>query len=272
MSALEGRDGVLSVSLGHGFAWGDVADVGTRILVVTDDDPHGAAGLARRLGEEFFALREAARPSYMGIDEALDQALAIDGGPVVLADVADNPGGGAPGDSTFIVRRILERGITNAACAMYWDPLAVRFCKEAGLGATLDLRIGGKCGVSSGDPLDVRVTVKGLGDNLTQRFGDAPDKMGSAAWVHADGVDLVLNTFRTQTFHPEAMTRLGLDPAQRKIVVVKSRQHFHAGFAPIAKAIYYVSAPGTLSPEVERIPYTKLAHPYWPKVEDPFAA
>lgn len=271
MGALEGHDGVLSVSLGHGFPWADVADVGTRTLVITDGDAPRATRLARRLGEEFFALRQASRPRYLGIDEALDRALASDAGPVVLADVADNAGGGAPGDSTFIVRRILERGITDVASAIYWDPLAVRFCREAGLGATLDLRLGGKCGIASGVPLDLRVTVKGLGDDLTQRFGTMPDKMGSAAWVQANGVDLVLNTFRTQTFHPEAMTRLGLDPARRKIVVVKSSQHFHAGFAPIAKAIYYVNAPGTLSPEIERIPYTKIARPYWPRVEDPFA-
>lgn len=271
MRALEGRDGVLSVSLGHGFPWGDVADVGTKTLVVTDGDPAGAAALAETLGRELFALRGRTLPQYLGIDAALDRALAVDGGPVVLADVSDNSGGGAPGDSTFILRRILERGIGGVASACYWDPIAVRFCMEAGEGATFDLRIGGKCGAASGDPVDLRVTVRGVTENLTQHFGPAVESLGAAAWVGADGVDLVLNALRGQTFHPEAMTNLGLDPATRKIVVVKSTQHFYAGFAPIAKAILYVAAPGALTPNFDRIPYRKLTRPYWPKVEDPFA-
>ena len=76
-----------------------------------------------------------------GIDEALDQALAFDGGPVVLADGADNPGGGAPGDSTFILQRLIERGIGNAIIGPLWDPVAARIAFEAGVGATLGLRM-----------------------------------------------------------------------------------------------------------------------------------
>ena len=185
--ALEGKDGVLSVSLSHSFPWGDVADVGVKTLVVADGDRAKAESLARRLGEEFFALREATRPSFLAMDEALDQALAIAGGPVVIADVSDNSGGGAPGDATFFIRRVLERGIPNVASCYHWDPMAVRFCQEAGVGASFDLRIGGKCGVTSGDPLDMHVTVKGLADNVTQRFGQSPVNLGSLAWVSGEG-------------------------------------------------------------------------------------
>jgi microcystin degradation protein MlrC len=270
MGALEGRERVLSVSLGHGFPWGDVADVGMKTLVVTDNDPAKAKDLARRLGEEIFAMREQIRPSFLGMDEALDRALAIEGGPVVIADTSDNSGGGAPGDATFFIRCVRERGITGVASGYYWDPMAVRFCQEAGLGASFELRIGGKCGRSSGDPLDLFVTVRGLAENVTQRFGQAPVNLGSLAWVSAEGLDLVLATQRCQALHPEGMTKLGLDPMRRKIVLVKSTQHFHAGFAPIAKAVLYAAPPGTLQPNYAEIPYTKLTRPYWPKVPDPF--
>ena len=81
----------------------------------------------------------------------------------------------------------------------------------------------------------------------------------------------MLNTVRTQVFHPDAFAAVGLDPAGKKIVVVKSTQHFHAGFAPIAKEILYVAAPGAIAPDFAAIPYTKLAKPYWPRVEDPWA-
>jgi microcystin degradation protein MlrC len=271
MLALEGRDGIISVSLGHGFPWGDVAEIGAKMLVVADGDRATAARLARSLGEEFFAMREEIAPRFLTMDEAIDRALAIEGGPVVIADVADNAGGGAPGDATFFLRRLLERGIRNAASGFYWDPMAVRAAMEAGLGARFALRIGGKSGRASGDPVDLEVTVKGLADAVTQRFGAAPVNMGESAWVEGEGIDLVLTSLRTQVFHPEGMTKLGLDVASRKLVIVKSTQHFHAGFAPIARHILYAAPPGALSPDFAAIPYSKLKAPYWPRVANPFS-
>jgi microcystin degradation protein MlrC len=270
MLEFEGRDGIISVSLGHGFPWGDVADVGAKIVVVADGDRTRAERLSRRLGQEFFAMRDAIAPRFLTIDEAIDRALAMDGGPVVIADVSDNAGGGAPGDATFFLRRLLDRGIRNAASGYYWDPMAVRACMEAGRGARLDLRMGGKSGVASGDPIDLTVTVMGLADSVTQRFGEAPVNMGSTAWVAAEGVDLVITSLRTQVFHPEGMTKICLDLTSRKLVIVKSTQHFHAGFAPIAKSILYAAPPGALRPDFGAIPYTKLMQPYWPKTANPF--
>lgn len=270
MYALEGHDGVLSVSLGHGFPWGDVADVGAKIMVVADGDTALAERLARTLGEEFFAMREAVTPRFLTMDEAIDKALALDGRPVVIADVSDNPGGGAPSDATFFLRRLLDRRIASAALGYFHDPMAVHACMEAGIGARFPLRIGGKCGPASGDPVDLLVTVRGVADNVTQRFGHAPVNMGEAVWVESEGIDLLLNTVRTQVFHPEGFTKLGLDLGSRKLVIVKSTQHFHAGFAPIAKAVLYAATPSALRSDFAAIPYTKLKRPYWPRVADPF--
>jgi len=274
MIAQEGRDGILSVSLAHGFPWGDVADVGVKTWAVADGDPDRAAAVARHFGETLFALRKEVAPVFLSIDAALEVALDLSadaaGGPVVIADVADNPGGGAPGDSTFFLARVRERGISGIMLGYFWDPIAVRFCFEAGLGAALDLRIGGKCGVASGAPVDLRVTVMGLAEQVTQRFGAAPVAMGPSAWVRAEGIDLVLCSLRTQTFHPEGMAALGLDPTTPRIMVVKSIQHFHAGFAPIASEILYASSPGALSQDFARFAYTKRSGRYWPRDEDPF--
>ncbi|MDE0049733.1 MAG: M81 family metallopeptidase [Rhodospirillales bacterium] len=273
MKAQEGRDGILAVSFGHGFPWGDVAEVGAKTLVVADGDKGKAAALAADLGARLWAMREKTRPTAVAIDEALDRALAAGAGPVVLADVSDNAGGGAPSDSTFILERLITRGIGDVASGLYWDPVAVRFCMEAGEGASLNLRIGGKCGPDSGDPVDLAVTVRRIVTGAAQTFGAARNRMGDAAWVRAEGgLDLVLNTVRTQVFHPDAFTAVGLDPAAKKIVVVKSTQHFHAGFAPIAAEILYVAAPGAIAPDFAAIPYTKLTKPYWPRVEDPWAS
>lgn len=272
MKSLEGRDGIISVSFGHGFPWADVADVGAKVLVIADENESRASHLAEMLGREVYGMREALTPRFVTIDEALDRAIASSVGPVVLADSSDNPGGGAAGDSTFILRRILERGIGGVASALHWDPMAVRFCREAGEGATLDLRIGGKSGPRSGAPVDLRVTVRRIASAVEQRFGRGSLPLGDAVWVHAQGVDLFLNTQRTQVFHPECMTALGIDLARCPVVVVKSTNHFYAGFAPIASEILFVDAPGTLQRRFEGIAYTKLTRPWWPKVDEPFAA
>ena len=272
MKAREGSDGILAVSFGHGFPWGDVAEVGARTLVVADGDEGKAAALAADLAGRLWAMREETRPTAIGIDEAIDQALASDGGPVVLADVSDNAGGGAPSDSTFILERLIARGVGDVVSGLYWDPVAVRFCMEAGEGAALRLRIGGKCGPDSGNPVDLAVSVERIVASADQTFGSSRNRIGDAVWVRAEGgLDLVLNTLRTQVFHPDAFTAVGLDPAARRMVVVKSTQHFHAGFAPIAREILYVAAPGAIAPDFAAIPYTKLTKPYWPRVEDPWA-
>lgn len=272
MYAMEGKNGVLSVSLGHCFPWADVADIGVKTLAVVDGDVAQAQRVATALGQEVFAMREAISPSFMTIDEAIDAALAQPDGPVVIADTADNPGGGAPGDSTFILRRLLERGVVNAASGYYWDPVAVRFCQDAGVGATFALRVGGKTGIASGDPVDLMVTVRGISDNTIQHFGPSPQNIGTAVWVSAAGIDLILTTVRTQVFHPEGFSATGLDVASRHIIVVKSTQHFHAGFAPMAKTILYVSGQGAMGRDFATMPYSKITRPWWPKVSDPFPA
>ena len=273
MQALEGRDGILSVSFGHGFPWGDVPDVGAKIVVVADGDMQKARALARTLALEVWDMRREAETVHESIDGGIDAALGAEGGgPVVLADVADNAGGGAPSDSTAILRRLVDRKVRDVATGCYWDPVAVEICREAGVGATFDLRVGGKCGVASGDPVDLRITVRGVAENHTQGgLSGGRAVMGPSVWVEADGIHLILVSIRQQTFSPDAFTGLGCTLDDKKLVVVKSTQHFHAAFEPVAKAIRYVAAPGAIAPEYDKIAYTKRVTPYWPKVEDPFA-
>ncbi|MEP7293963.1 MAG: M81 family metallopeptidase, partial [Chloroflexota bacterium] len=273
LRALEGSDGVLSVSLGHGFPWGDVPDLGTKTLVVTNDDSAGAQELAESLGRELYAMRAQALPYYYDIDGALDYALGARRKPIVIADVSDNAGGGAPSDSTFMLKRILERGITNVAIGCIWDPIAAGVAIEAGEGAQLDLRIGGKMGVMSGDPVDLHVTVGKIALNALQYFGpdDAIQEVpiGDSVAVSANGIDIVLISTRTQTFSPHVFTNVGIDPATKKILIVKSTQHFHARFAPIAAEIIYCSAPGAVAPTFKSIPYQIASRHRFPMVDDP---
>lgn len=265
IQALEGQDGILSISVTHGFGWGDVPDMGTKLLVYADGDAAKAQALARQLADELIAMREALNPPYPGIDEALDQALAFEGGPVVISDGSDNPGGGAAGDSTFILQRLRERGITNVALGPLWDPVAVRIAFDAGLGATLALRVGGKVSPMSGDPLDLVCTVKALQRDLIMTgLSGAPTPMGDCALIEADGIEILLITLRGQAIGTDMFTQLGCDLAARKIIVVKSSQHFYASYSKLAKQVIYAGAPGSVTHDLTTLPYRHIRRPKWP--------
>lgn len=275
MSELEGQDGVLSISLGHGFPMGDVPESGARLWVIADGDAGKAEALARQLGQEFWNLRHACLDEQISVEDALHRASRSERRPVVLADTGDNAGGGAMSDSTFVLRTLLQAGIGNTAVGLYWDLGAVSLCKSAGVGATLDLRIGGKCGPLSGEPVDLRVTVRAIREGYTQSTlgggqGGGVTPMGTAVWVRADhGLDLLLNTHRTQIFSPTAFTGLGVELEQKKLVVVKSANHFLACFQPIAREILFIDTPGALTQDFAAIPYTRRDGNYWPRVVAP---
>jgi microcystin degradation protein MlrC len=265
IQALEGTGGILSVSVTHGFAWGDVEHMGTRVLVYADGDRAKAEALARKLADELIGLRDQLVMRFPSIDESIDQALAFDGGPVVLADGADNPGGGASGDSTFILRRLLERGVRNAALGPMWDPVAARIAFEAGEGARLALRIGGKIGPLSGDPMDAACTVHRLvPDMMMTGLAGTPLAMGDCALVETAGIEIVLTSLRNQAMGTDLFTQLGCDLASKKIVVVKSSQHFYASYSKIAKHVIYVGAPGAVALDLNTLPYRKIKRPKWP--------
>jgi len=272
MQASEGKDGVLSVSLGHGFPWADVKELGSRVVVITDDRRGYGDRLAKELGGALWALRDQITPHYLDMEAAIDRALAVNGGPVVLADMSDNPGGGGAGDSTFIARRLIERGVDNAAVGSIWDPVATAVCIGAGEGATLNLRLGGKAGPESGTPLDIKATVtKVVRDCLMDALGGSKRRMGDAVAVRTNGLDIIVHSLRCQNMNPSIFHKLGVDALRRKILVVKSMQHFYAAYAPIAAEVVYVAAPGTLSFDLASLPYRKVARPLWPLDEDPWA-
>jgi microcystin degradation protein MlrC len=214
---------------------------------------------------ELWSMRGRTTPEFLTSDEALDRALAMPGeGPVVIADPSDNAGGGAPSDSTVILRRLIERRVEGAALAPLWDPVAVRFCFDAGEGGRFKLRFGGKTAPSSGLPIDAEVTVTRLVRDATQNFGAATVPLGDAAAIRLGGIEVVLISKRTQALGRDLFSNLGIDPAQRRIIVVKSTNHFHAAFGPIARRVLYVDSGGSIPRDHRQVPYTRLERPIWP--------
>jgi len=260
--AMEGRDGILSISPIHGFPWGDSPDMGTKILVYADGDAPLAVRTAERLGRELIEMRERLAPPSVGIDEALDRAAGI-AGTVVLADGADNSGGGAPNDSTFLLRRMIERGVRDAALGPLWDPVAVSIAFNAGEGARLPMRIGGKIGPMSGDPLDLDVTVKALRRAHTMSGLQGPTALGDCALLEANGISILLSALRMQAMGTDMFTGMGCELTDKRVVVVKSSQHFYASYSKIAAEVIYVRSPGALTDDFSSLPYRKVRRPKW---------
>ena len=275
LKAMQGRDGVLSASLIHGFMAGDVPEMGTQILLVTDDDAAKGAALAETLGREVFAMRGRTAMPMSSIAAGLDRATALvaqrPGRPVVIADVWDNPGGGVAGDGTLILREVLARRLGHVAVATIWDPIAVSFCRAAGSGARIGLRFGGKAGPDGGAPIDAAVEVVRAVDEGWQSFGASRVTLGPAALVRIEGTDVhvILNTNRAQTFEPDIFSNLGLDPLAQEILLIKSTNHFYAGFVPIAAEIIYIDAGAPYPSNPEVTDYRKMTRPIWPRVSDP---
>lgn len=267
--ALEGRGRILSVSVIHGFMAGDVPDLGTRVIVITDDAPDEGAALARDLGLELFSMRGKTRPEFLSMGAALARCAAAPRGPVVIADVWDNPGGGVPGDSTTLLKAMIARGVKNAALASIWDPIAVRTCFSAGEGARLRLRFGAKMAAGCGEPLDADVTVRRCQRAAVQSFGASVVPLGDAVWIEVEGIDVILNSVRAQVFNPDIFANMGIDPLGKSVLAVKSTNHFHDAFSRIAAEILYVSIEGPYPSDPATNPYRRLSRAIWPRVENP---
>lgn len=255
-----------AVSLMHGFPWADCPDAGASV-VVTGDDERCAKDLMANFSRAFFEARGEVRSRQLGFDASVGLAAAASrtGGPLVIADMADNPGGGAASDSTYFLHALIERQIENAAVAIIWDEEAALAAMQAGVGARAMLTIGGKAGPFSGPPVAGEADVLAVKDDIEQ--GGPFERAGrpaGAALVRIGGVLAAISGRRQQCVDPQTFSQFGVDPAALRVIVVKSMQHFHAGFAPIAQRIIYAAGPGSLSFEFDSLPFKHLSRPLWP--------
>ena len=272
IKAMEGRNGILSISIAHGFQAADVADVGSKVLVIADGDEANAATLAKQLGLEILGWGQGASPRRYKPEEGIAAAieLAEPGKPVVLADRWDNPGGGVAGDSSVMIEALLRHPDIPAAIGALWDPIAVSLCRAAGIGAEIPLRFAGKAAPTSGRPIDAIVQVIGAMADLLIPFEQSWVSLGPSAAIRIGQLDIVLASTRAQTFSPPVFTDLGIDLSAKTLVVVKSSNHFHAAFAPIAASVLYLDSGGPYPPDASKIPYTKVKRPFSPLDPNPW--
>ncbi|MBB3385048.1 MULTISPECIES: M81 family metallopeptidase [unclassified Rhizobium] len=262
---------ILSISVIHGFMAGDVPEMGTKLLVVTDNKPDKGSAIARDLGLELFSKRGTFIMPQIDEKQAVSEAMAAASGPVVIADLWDNPGGGTAGDATVILQELLDCGATDTAIGTIWDPMAVQICMAAGEGAEIPLRFGAKSAPGTGNPIDGLVKIVRIVPNAEMRFGESFAPFGDAAHIQLDGIDIILNSTRAQSFDPSLFSVMGIDPGTKKILVIKSTNHFYASFSKIASQILYCSAGTPYPNNPARTPYRRARKDIWPMVADPFA-
>jgi microcystin degradation protein MlrC len=260
---------VLSLSAVHGFMAGDVPEMGTKMIAVTNAQPEKGLRLATELGMELYANRGRHLMPQLSVDQAVTKAMTAAEGPVVIADMWDNPGGGTAGDATIILEELLRRGAEGVAVGTIWDPIAVQICMAAGEGATIPLRFGAKSAPGTGSPVDGQIEIIRLVKNAEMKFGESLAPFGDAAHIRLNGTDIILNSVRAQSFDPSLFSAMGIDPAGKRILVIKSTNHFHASFSKIASDILYCSAGTPYPNSPATTAYRNVRTDIWPMMENP---
>lgn len=268
LRALEQRPDVLSAGVLMTQGWLDVPDLGWSTLAVTDAKPDLARELADELAEACWALREDLTCDYYSAKDSIDRALACGGKPVVIADGPDATNSGAPGDGTHLLRELIARDVPSGALTIMVDPDAVAHAIRAGEGGAFRMPVGGKRDNVFSDPLPVEGRVLSTGPAqyvLTGHGGDnlAVD-MGQSAAVRVKDVTILFIEKTAPGGTPMMYRCVGLEPADFKIVIVKSPAGFRADFEPFAADIILSDCPGCASPHYDRLPYKRISRPLWP--------
>lgn len=268
--AAEGKDGVLSLSLNHGFPWADVPNAGAKMLAVVDGDKAQAARVAEEYGRRFYAIKEAATLPFTPFDVAIAEAKKPGDKPLLLADTSDQNGGGAPGDTTYMLKAFIDNGIRNAVYGPLWDISAVGICFKVGVGAKLKLRIGGKFEPHSGPSLDVEAEVLFLKrDGYQDQLSNEKVPMGDVAVIRVEGIEILLCTHRVGVFSPTMFTHHGVTLDDKQVIGLKNLYKHRDIFRPLTRDQLFVATPGACPPDWKSIPFQRIPRPMWPLDPDP---
>ncbi|MFC3126604.1 M81 family metallopeptidase [Pseudoroseomonas globiformis] len=266
---------ILNVSVLGNFSLGDCAKNGMSVIVTSRGDQAAAEAVARELAgmlwarrEEFIATLTPVEEAARRLKEACDNPALP---PLLFADVADNPGGGARGNTTAILRAFLEAGIDRTAFAIHFDPELALEAHSKGQGARFRAVLNRSETTPGSDRLEAEAEVMALSDgNIVGRrgiIGNRRQALGLTAWLRLEGrIDVVFVSIRHQCADTATMEHLGLDPRALRGIVVKSRGHFRAGFDDLFadEQILEVDGPGLVTPMLSRVPFRNLPRPIFP--------
>lgn len=265
---VERRPGILSVTLATGFPWADVPHMGASVIVVADGNPQLARTTADEIGDWVWQRRERWHCKPLTVGEALELGERQGRYPIILADMADNTGGGAPGDSTEVLRTFVERNLQNALLLYLVDPEAAEQAHAAGIGQHLRLELGGHSHPVQGPPLPLEVEVVALSNGRFTydgpMYAGLTGDLGPSAWVRHRGVNVVVVSGRMQPLDKAFARSLGIDCKAMRDIAVKSAAHFRSGFEAIAGSIHNIDAAALHTHDFARLAYRRRRRPMFP--------
>lgn len=267
MKSAEASGEVLSASLGHSFASGDVADMTVQAWAICDGNIETARAVASRLRDHAWSIRSNCGAQRWTAEAAITYVQKAED-LVILADGTDNPGGGAPGDSTVLLRALLDAKIDGIAAGPIWDPFAASVAAARGEGACFSVRLGGKASNMSGIPLDLEVEVLRVVHDATQRFGGAEWPMGTMVSLRSGTSDIVVASVRNQALSLDVFDKTGVDLIGKKIVLLKSNHHFRDAYQGLSKDILYMNVPGVAVCDPRTAIFKNARRPLWPIDDD----
>lgn len=262
--------GLIDATLVQGFSANDQYWAGASVLIVAE---RKATREAKELANYFWDRRHDFDPQPLTAVQALDRAQQYEGnGYVVVFESSDNPGSGCPGDGTHLLRELVERDLPGSVFSFVFDPETAQQAHLAGVGATIHARIGGKTTAICGEPLELDVQVMHLSDGhfryvSPMNYG-VEMCLGATARLRHGNVDIVVTSYRTQTFDDRPLVITGGDPEQYKIMCLKSAGHFRAYFQSRAGLIVPCEMPGLRSANLKTYPYQKVRRPVYPLDEE----
>ncbi len=260
---LKNRYNLREVRFTHGFFLSDIEEMGMAVLTVADGEKDAANAAAEELEMFIKDSIPTLKRHYPDLEDVLDEAENASDTPFVIADASDNPGAGGFGDTTHILRRILERGIKGAAVATIVDAESVERCIEAGVGSFISLMLGGKSDASfSGGPLAVSGYVKRITDGTYTVTAEMDRgsimRHGKTVLLEVADNDVILSSYPRQPWDLGIFTSHGILPEKQKILVTKSAIHYRAAYGKIAKKMVAVALPGYSKPVPDHIPFKRF--------------
>ncbi len=267
-------DDILNVSVVAGFVFSDLPKNGVTVMVTARSDLSAARALALDIATRAWDMRERFQANLTTLDDAVGMAVANakdETRPAhILADVADNPGGGGRGNTTWILSALHDAGASGVLFGIFHDPALVQAAFDAGEGAEFNAVFNSEGTSEFSKRCEVPATVITLSDgDCTGRRGLWAGRalsLGPTALLQISGIKVVVVSIRKQCAEPQFFEMFGLDIAEARTVVVKSRGHFRAGFDEFFsdECILEVDVPGLTSPVLSRFDFKNLPRPVYP--------